>query len=320
MVSISRHGVQISIVAAGLFGCGLLAGLPSALADDGLPASNQLPGPVVAPQEATPADLPPDAAPQPDLPSEIAPLPGAATPPAPAAVIPGQPFVEDFQGPAGAPPDPGIWGPAVGTGWDAGVEKYLPENAVLDGDGHLAITAEKSGDGYTSGRVQTKDRVDFGYGTLTARIQVPSGQGLWPAFWLVGADENTNPWPGAGEIDVAEFVSDPNQFHATLHGPTQDPSSNFQQAQITYAGEDFSQDFHDYWMNHEADSVTVGVDGTTLGTFTPASLPPDATWVYNKPFYAILNLAVGGNWAGPPDASTPFPATMLVDSVTWQPS
>ncbi|MCB0931514.1 MAG: glycoside hydrolase family 16 protein [Mycobacterium sp.] len=229
-------------------------------------------------------------------------------------------MVENFNGPSGAPPDPNLWSPVVGTGWDAGVEKYLPENAVLDGAGNLAIRAEQTDDGYTSGRVQTKDRIDFGYGTLTARIKMPSGQGLWPAFWLVGADESTNPWPGAGEIDIAEFASDPNQFHATLHGPIEDSERKYQQAQITYAGEDLTEDFHDYWMDHQLNSITVGVDDTELGTFTPESIPPDATWVYNKPFYAILNLAVGGEWAGPPDASTQFPATMLVDSIRWQPS
>lgn len=365
MGSVSRHGLQFSIVAVGFFGCGLLVGLPSALADDGQPVTTGAGmleagdggGPPSAPSDDLDAPVdeggpgmltwaappPPDSPPNPsepetlpenlvpggaetsvpamtDAPVEATPLPDAATPPAPPGAVPGLPFVENFDGPAGAPPDPNLWSPVVGTGWDAGAEKYLPENAVLDGDGNLAIRAEKTDDDYTSGRVQTKDRIDFGYGTLTARIKMPSGQGLWPAFWLVGADESTNPWPGAGEIDVAEFASDPNQFHATLHGPIEDSERKFQQAQITYAGEDFTQNFHDYWMNHQVNSITVGVDDTELGTFTPESIPPDATWVYNKPFYAILNLAVGGEWAGPPDASTRFPATMLVDSIRWQPS
>ncbi|MCB0941417.1 MAG: glycoside hydrolase family 16 protein [Mycobacterium sp.] len=226
---------------------------------------------------------------------------------------------DDFDGPAGAPPNPEHWAYAYGSGLDAGVEEYVPDNAALDGEGHLVIRADNTAGGYNSGRVQTKDRVEFGYGTLTARIKMPSGHGLWPAFWLVGSDENSNPWPGSGEIDVVEFVSDAETHYSALHGPMRDSTNAFQQAQISGTGSDLSQDFHNYWMTHTENAITVGVDDTTWGTFTPDSIPADATWVFNKPFYAILNLAVGGSWAGPPDDSTRFPATMLVDWVSWNP-
>lgn len=226
---------------------------------------------------------------------------------------------DQFDGPAGSPPDPGKWTVTRGTGWDIGVQDYVPHNAVLDGKGHLLIQAVRTGTDYTSGRVQTKDLTSFGFGTLTARIKMPGGQGLWPAFWLVGADEATNPWPGAGEINIVEMISDPQVRYSSIHGPISGVS-DYLQSQVSGPTADMSADFRNYWMTHSRDSITMGVDDFVWATFTPESLPPGARWVFNKPFYIILNLAVGGSWAGAPDETTPFPATMLVDWVHWQPA
>ena len=228
-------------------------------------------------------------------------------------------FFDGFDGPAGSPPDPSKWTVNQGTGWDPGVENYLADNVFVDGQGHLVIQAVKTDTGYTSGRLQTKGLATFGYGTLTARIKLPGGQGLTPAFWLVGADENTNPWPGAGEIDVVELASDPTTTYSAIHGPISGVS-DYLQAQLVNSGIDVSTDFHDYWVTRGENSITVGVDSTVLGTFTPESLPATAVWVFNKPFYAVMSVAVGSPWAGTPDGSTPFPATMLVDRVKWQPA
>lgn len=236
------------------------------------------------------------------------------SPPARAATV-----VDDFDGPVGAAPDSDKWSVIEGTGWDKGVQNYTTDNSVLDGNGHLSIQAHKTWSGYTSGRVQTKGKASFGYGTLIARIKVPSGQGLWPAFWMVGADEDSNPWPGAGEIDIVEMVSDPTVQYSSLHGPVADVWNSLQD-QIITTGSDLSDGFHNYWMTRTKDSITVGIDDTNWGTFTPDSLPENATWVFNKPFYLILNLAVGGGWAGLPDGTTEFPATMLVDWVNWEPA
>lgn len=225
---------------------------------------------------------------------------------------------DNFDGPAGAAPDPTKWSPIQGTGWDIGVQDYRAGNAVLDGQGNLVIQAVKTDTGYTSGRVQTRDLASFGYGTLTARIKMPSGQGLWPAFWLVGADESTNPWPGAGEINVVEMINEATTHYSAIHGPVTGVW-DYLQAEISGTGADLSTDFHNYWVTRSENSITVGVDGTVWGTFTPDVLPPAAQWVFNKPFYAILNLAVGGPWAGPPDSSTQFPASMIVDWVQWKP-
>lgn len=128
------------------------------------------------------------------------------------------------------------------------------DNSVLDGNGHLSIQARKT---------------SFGYGTLIARIKVPSGQGLWPAFWMVGADEDSNPWPGAGEIDIVEMVSDP-----------------------TVQGANLSGDFHDYWITRSADSITIGVDDTNGERSRPThfrwappgySTSPSTDWVNWEP-------------------------------------
>ncbi len=236
-----------------------------------------------------------------------------------ASAAPGAIF-EDFSGPAGSAPNAAYWSYVSGTGWDRGLENYVTAGAFLDGQSHLVITAAPTGNGYTSGRIQTKNKLNFGYGTMTARIKMPSGKGLWPAFWLVGADEDTTPWPQCGEIDIIELVSSATTYYATLVGPNSGSlaSEGTQGAQFTGPIADLSTDYHDYWVNRVPDSITVGIDKKTLGTFTPQSLRPGAQWVYNRPMYAIFDLAIGG-WPGPPNKSTPFPATMLVDWFRFDP-
>lgn len=249
---------------------------------------------------------------------------GCSDPPATIPVA-GQPAVQntqlfdDFDGQAGVPPDPAKWTVVEGAGWDRGEQTYSRENAVLDGAGHLVLRAQKGEDGYLSGRVETRRKAAFGYGTLIARIKMPGGKGLWPAFWLLGADEANTPWPEAGEIDVVELVSDPTRRYTSLHGPIPDVK-DYLQAQVVGESPDLSADFHDYWLIHQPDRIVIGIDDVVWADFTPKSLPPSATWMYNKSFCVILNLAVGGEWAGAPDGSTVFPATMLVDWVHWQPA
>lgn len=227
---------------------------------------------------------------------------------------------DEFAGKAGSAPNGANWTVKTGTGWDSGIENYSTGNAVLDGKGNLVIKAvrTKSG-GYTSGWVESANKMSLGYGTTTARIKVPKGQGLWPAFWLKGADEDTTAWPHSGEIDVMELPSTSTTMYSTLHGPI-DGTTTTQQAQIISNLPDLSNDYHNYWVRHLPDEITFGVDDMTLGTLTPDSLPPGATWVYNRPMHVILNLAVGGPWAGAPDATTPSSASMLVDWVRWEPA
>jgi VCBS repeat-containing protein len=230
------------------------------------------------------------------------------------------PIVDEFMGESGSAPSSGIWTVRSGTGFDAGIQTYEAGNVFLDGQGHLVIQATRGETGgYASGWVWSKNNVSFGYGTISARIKMPEGQGLWPAFWLMGADSDTVGWPQSGEIDVVEMPSTTTTVYSTLHGPIADSTAT-QQAQIISNLPDLSTDYHDYWVRHLENEVTFGVDNQTLGTLTPESLGPGETWVYNRPMYAILNLGVGGPWAGAPNDSTRFPATMIVDRVRWDPA
>jgi beta-glucanase (GH16 family) len=229
------------------------------------------------------------------------------------------PFADEFDGPAGAPPDPAIWtidvGPSAEHGWEAGsLQTYTdhPDNIALDGAGHLVIRARKDGESYTSGRMATRGKVDFPLGTIVARMKLPAGQGIWSAFWMLGANADTAGWPQCGEIDIIELVNDPSWHHSALHGPGYDVVNE------TQVG-DLSTDFHDYWMSRLPDRVTVGVDDTVLRTFTPDDVGRDSPWVFNDPMFALINLAVGGDWPGAPDDSTEFPATMIVDWVRFEP-
>jgi beta-glucanase (GH16 family) len=234
---------------------------------------------------------------------------------------------DDFNGPAGSTPDRATWDFDVGPYQDAGTQTYTssPANVRLDGQGHLVIQALRTPSGYTSARPVTRGKVTMLYGTVTARIKMPSGQGIWPAFWMLGASCAEVDWPKCGEIDLMELVNTGTEYHVTLHGPQGD-SDYF--GGVEAGGRvvgtkgpiaDLTTDFHNYWMSWQPNSITIGVDETSLASFTPASLPSGARWVFNSPMYALLDIAVGGSWAGPPDASTPSPATMLVDWFRYVP-
>jgi beta-glucanase (GH16 family) len=231
---------------------------------------------------------------------------------------------DDFDGAEGSRPNAGIWDYDPGNPSSANhqLQNYTDstENIRLDGQGHLVIQAIRSGNGYTSGRLVTRGKVDMRYGRISARIKMPSGQGIWPAFWMLGSDYGNVGWPECGEVDLMELVNVGTRYNVTLHGP-QGKSDYLNGSGVRANGPitDLTNDFHVYWMNWQPDSITIGVDDITLGAFTPASLPDGAQWVFNHPMYAVLNVAVGGDWPGPPNDSTPFPATMLVDWFRYAP-
>ncbi len=250
--------------------------------------------------------------------------------------------VDGFDGAAGARPYDGLWSYELGNGVGEGLQTYTDalDNVRLDGQGHLVIEARPaSNGGYTSGFLDTKGKLDMMYGTMTARIKFPAGQGIWPAFWMLGstfsratwnAPDRTG-WPGCGGIDVMEFASGAGTYHAALHGPQgaldyyKGSSTPWRVVGVSGPASgivgpaDLSADFHDYWVTREPDLIIIGIDEHVIGTFSPASLPPGAEWVFNEPMFALLNVAVGGPWPGPPDATTPWPATMLVDSFRFVP-
>jgi beta-glucanase (GH16 family) len=235
---------------------------------------------------------------------------------------------DEFNGADGSPPDIGKWTYAIGgNGWGNHELEYhtsRAENAHLH-DGSLVITAIKENytgvdgvtRGYTSARLKTQGLFAQAYGRFEARIKIPAGQGMWPAFWMLGSDIGTVGWPKCGEVDVMENVGrEPGTVHGSLHGPsslkrTSDLTATFSLP----AGQRLSDDFHLYAAEWEPGVVRFYLDSNLYATFTAAQWPEGGTWVFNHPFYIILNVAIGGDWPGSPDDTTVFPQSMLVDYV-----
>lgn len=230
---------------------------------------------------------------------------------------------DEFDGPAGAPPDPSVWSHDVGGGgWgDDQLQTYTddPANASLTGDGCLRISAlpARAGDAsapVTSARLLTQDRVLVRPGTVAARVRVPAGgPGLWSAFWMLGADLPRVGWPACGEIDVMEHVtSDPSAVHGTLHLPgASGIGGGIGHRHDT--GRPLSDDFHVYAVERSAERVTWLLDGTPYGTLTPADVP--GPWPFAQPFFVLVNLAVGGAWPGNATGEPALPAYLDVDWV-----
>ena len=160
----------------------------------------------------------------------------------------------------------------------------------------------------------TKGKFEFTYGRVEARIKIPSTQGIWPAFWMLGSNINTKPWPSCGEIDILENIGkEPTTVHGTIHGPGYAGSAGPSQAYTQTVP--FAEDYHIYALEWEPQAIRWYVDGNLYGTKTPADLEQGRQWVFDHPFFLILNVAVGGQWPGLPDETTRFPQTMKVDYV-----
>ncbi|MGN8050198.1 glycoside hydrolase family 16 protein [Curtobacterium sp. 22159] len=225
---------------------------------------------------------------------------------------------DEFDGPAGSAPNPGIWRYDLGAGgWGNGeLETYTDSrrNSALDGAGNLVITARREADGsYSSARLKSESTYTVQYGRIEARIRIPRGQGIWPAFWMLGADIGQVGWPACGEIDVMENVGyEPAVVHGTVHGPGYSGAAGISAAYTNPSGAAFADDFHVFAVDWRPDSITWSVDGTAYRTVTRADVGSNP-WVFDKPFFVVLNVAVGGGWPGSPDASTRFPQQMTVD-------
>ena len=233
---------------------------------------------------------------------------------------------DEFNGPDGSPPDPSKWKlMGGGSGWGNNELQYYTDrrkNIRLQ-DGHLVIEAFQEDfigtDGvhrhYTSGRLSSQGRFSQAYGRFEARIQVPSGQGVWPAFWMLGEDFPTAGWPACGEIDVMENIGkEPTSIRGSLHGPGYSGASPLTTAYDLPKGR-FSDGFHIFAIEWEPGMIRFYVDGELFATKTAADIPAGTNWVFDHPFFILLNLAVGGNLPGNPDPSTVFPQRMLVDYV-----
>lgn len=218
-------------------------------------------------------------------------------------------------------PNSALWGYDIGTGtngWGNNELQYYtdrPENVTVQ-NGYLLITARKEsyeGSAYTSSRLLTKGKFEQAYGRFETRMRLPWGQGIWPAFWMLGADIDTNPWPGAGEIDIMEYRGqNPTIMLGTVHGPGYSGGQSITKS-YQLKNDRFDTGFHVFGIEWGKEYVNFYVDDVLYNQITPADVPGE--WVFNKPFYILINLAVGGSFVGSPNSETVFPQTLLVDYV-----
>ena len=234
---------------------------------------------------------------------------------------------DEFNGPDGSAVDSTKWTFDVGgKGWGNNeLETYTSRttNAHLD-KGSLVIKAIKETftgpdnitRNYTSARLLTKQKFSQAYGRFEARLKIPLGQGIWPAFWMLGDNIDTAHWPNCGEIDIMENIGrEPSVVHGTLHGPGYSGGKGIGAAYNLTGGRKFSDSFHTFAVEWEPNVMRFYVDGNLYQKRTAGDLPAGASWVFDHPFFIILNVAVGGSWPGNPDATTVFPQQMLVDYV-----
>ncbi|MEU9380492.1 family 16 glycosylhydrolase [Streptomyces sp. NPDC048279] len=238
-------------------------------------------------------------------------------------------FSDTFDGPAGSAVNSSKWTQETGDNVNNHEREYYTSgtnNAALDGQGHLVITAKKENPAnyqcwygtcqYTSARMNTSGKFSAQYGHVEARMKIPRGQGMWPAFWMLGTDIGQVGWPDSGEIDVMENVGfEPSTVHGTIHGPGYSGSAGIGAGYTLPNGQAFADAFHTFAVDWAPNKITWSVDGVAYQTRTPADVGGN-TWAFNKPFFLILNLAVGGYWPGDPNSSTAFPAQLVVDSVS----
>jgi len=227
-------------------------------------------------------------------------------------------------------PDPANWTYDSGAGgWgNSELETYCAwgsnaapcdaahPSAYVGGDGYLHIEARALAGGvYTSARLKTQGLQSFKYGRIEARIKIPEGQGIWPAFWMLGDDIDKVDWPACGEFDIMENIGKtPSVVYGSIHAP----GANLTKSSTLPNGQKLAADFHIYGMIWYPKQVRFYLDdpANVYATFTPTDLAKDAVWPFDGgKFFIILNLAVGGRWPGNPDATTKFPQEMLVDYV-----
>lgn len=243
-----------------------------------------------------------------------------------AQTLPGWDLVwaDEFDQPNGSSPDANKWVFDIGTGsngWGNNELQYYTSrtnNARIE-NGQLVIEAKQEtfeNRNYTSARLKTKGKAAWTYGRIEARLKIPRGQGIWPAFWMLGANIDSVNWPNCGEIDVMENIgSVPTRVHGTIHGPGYSGGNGIGGSHTLPSGAVYADDFHVFAAEWETNRIRWYLDGIQYFTVTPASLPAGANWVFTQPQFILLNLAVGGNWPGPPNDSTVFPQRMIVDYV-----
>ncbi|RXZ49915.1 glycosyl hydrolase family protein [Agromyces binzhouensis] len=236
---------------------------------------------------------------------------------------------DEFDGPAGAPANPENWTYETGGwGWGNDELQYYTDstdNAALDGDGNLVITArEVDGEAeglecwygpceYTSARLITEQKQEFEYGRIESRVQLPEGSGIWPAVWSLGTDFREVGWPQTGEIDVMEYVGRlPNEVFGTIHGPGYSGGQSY--GGIYDFGQPVPEGWHEFAVEWTPEEIVWSVDGIEYHEADPADVSPNE-WVFDHPFSLITNIAVGGNFGGALGDDLEFPQSLTVDYV-----
>ncbi|SEH00340.1 Beta-glucanase, GH16 family [Nonomuraea solani] len=254
----------------------------------------------------------------------LVPLTGTANAaPAPGPLV----WSDEFNGAAGSAVDQSKWRFDIGgSGWGNNEQQYYTDstrNAAMDGAGNLVITARRENPSnfqchygtcqYTSARLLTAATFTRAYGRFEARMKLPRGQGIWPAFWMLGNDIGSVGWPNSGEIDIMENIGrEPSTVHGTLHGPGYSGAGGIGAGHSI--GGVFADAFHTFAVDWSPNLIIWYVDGVEYQRRTPADLGGNR-WVFDHPFFMIMNVAVGGHWPGYPDASTTFPQAMAIDYV-----
>ena len=228
----------------------------------------------------------------------------------------------------GAAPDARKWTYDLGaTGWgNAELEEYTSsrENSFIAADPDatdgkaLVIRAVRDANGrYTSARLKTQGIFAVTYGRIEARMKLPEGQGIWPAFWMLGESITKVGWPKCGEIDIMEAPGhEPHKLLGTLHGPGYSGDKGISKATTLRDGKNLSSGYHIYAVDWSPGRIAWSLDGNVYHEVTRATLPKGTNWVFDDaPFFLLLNLAVGGHWPGYPDATTRFPQELRVDYV-----
>lgn len=240
-------------------------------------------------------------------------------------------FEDEFNKPANSPIDSNKWTAEIGgKGWGNQELQYYTnstENAYHDGNGSLVIKAVKllpplklecwyGQCQYTSARLITKKKFDRKFGRFEARIKIPAGQGMWSAFWMLGSNFDEVGWANCGEIDIMENIGrEPSTVHGTIHGPGYSGGQGIGAPYNLSKKQIFADDFHIYATEWTKNKIQFFVDGKLYKTITSNNIPEGKKWVFNDPFFMILNLAIGGNWGGKPNDKTIFPGVMQIDYV-----
>jgi len=224
-------------------------------------------------------------------------------------------YEEDF---SGDELDERMWNYDVGNGcpqlcgWGNKERQYYTKNNVYLREGKLVIQARNLNGKITSGKIHTQNKIEFQYGSVEVRAKLPEGTGTWPAIWMLGSDIDEKGWPECGEIDIMEYSGKHGStLHTSLHTPSSHGNTiNTQKSQVR----ELSAEFHDYRMDWTTDSISFYIDDMQLYSYEPTVKNPK-TWPFDKPFYLIINLAIGGSFTGYEVNTDILPQELIIDHI-----